>query len=255
MSRLYNRPMKTILITGASRGIGAATAIEAAKRGYDVCINFKENLSAAEKVAGKVKELGRKVIIVQADISKEKDVKRLFKRCIQDLGQLSALVNNAGITALMSRLEDMPADRIKKVFEVNTLGSFFCAKEAISYMSIRHGGIGGAIVNISSVAAKYGSAEVYIDYAASKAAIDTMTIGLAKELAKDKIRVNAVRSGFVNTDIHRTSGDPNRVEKVKHSIPMNRGAEAREIANSILWLLSEEASYVTGALLDVSGGL
>ncbi len=255
LSGLYNKPMKTILITGASRGIGAAIALEAAKEGYQVCINYHENKLAAEKVATEIRKFGNKTIIVQADVSKERDVQRLFNTCDQELGRLSALVNNAGITAAMSRLEDMATERIKKMFEVNTIGAFLCAKEAIIRMSVKNGGNGGAIVNISSVAAKYGSPETYIDYAASKAAIDTMTIGLAKELAKDKIRVNSLRSGFVNTDIHQTSGDPNRVEKVKHLIPMQRGAEAYEIANSVMWLLSEKASYVSGALLDVSGGL
>lgn len=246
---------KTILITGASRGIGAATALLAAKQGYDVCINYKENKLAAEQVAKQIKELGRKAIIVKADVSKEEDVNNLFKTCDQELGQITALVNNAGITAPMSRLEDMTSQRMKEIFEINILGSFLCAKAAIKRMSIKHGGSGGAIVNISSVASKYGSAEVYIDYAASKAAIDTMTLGLAKELAQDKIRVNAVRSGFVATDIHILSGDPDRINKVKNIIPMQRAAQAEEIAESIIWLLSDKASYVTGALLDVSGGL
>ena len=244
----------TILVTGSSRGIGAAIAILAAKNGYNVCVNYYKNKTAAQTIAAQIKELGQKAIIVKADVSQEEDVIRLFESCDQ-LGQLTALVNNAGITATMSRLEDMTSQRMQEIFEINILGSFLCAREAIKRMSIKHGGQGGGIVNISSVASKTGSPNVYIDYAASKAAIDTMTLGLAKELADDKIRVNAVRSGFVNTDIHLISGDPNRVENVRHLIPMNRGGEAQEIAASVLWLLSKEASYVTGALLDVAGGL
>ena len=244
----------TILITGSSRGIGAAIAVLAAKNGYNVCVNYLKNKTAAQTVVAQIKDLGQKAIIVKADVSQEEDVIRLFKSCDQ-LGQLTALVNNAGITAAMSRLEDMSGQRIRKIFETNVLGNFLCAREAIKRMSVKHGGQGGGIVNISSVASKTGSPNVYIDYAASKAAIDTMTLGLAKELTDDKIRVNAVRSGFVNTDIHLTSGNPNRVENVKHLIPMKRGGKAQEIAASVLWLLSKEASYVTGALLDVAGGL
>ncbi len=246
---------KTILITGASRGIGAATALAAAKAGYKVCINYKENIRSAEIVAKQIKELGQKAIIIKADISQEEELVEMFESCQQKLGRITALVNNAGITAPMSRLEDMTAKRMKEIFEVNILGSFLAAKEAIKQMSIKHGGSGGAIVNISSVASKYGSPEVYIDYAASKAAIDTMTVGLAKELAKDKIRVNAVRSGFVDTDIHITSGDPDRIEHVKHLIPLQRAAHVDEIAQAVLFLLSDKASYITGAILDVSGGL
>ncbi len=240
-----------MLITGGGRGIGAATARLAAQRGYAVCVNYLRDRSAAEKLAA---EIGGGAIAVAGDVSAEADVLRLFETVDAKLGRLAALVNNAGIVDRQSRVEAMPAARLRRMFAINVVGSFLCAREAIKRMSRKHGGKGGAIVNVSSAAARLGSPGEYVDYAASKGAIDTMTLGLAKELAEDGIRVNAVRPGFINTDIHASGGEPNRLERVRENIPMKRGGEPEEIARAILWLLSEEASYSTGAILDVAGG-
>ncbi len=240
-----------MLITGGGRGIGAATARLAAQRGYAVCVNYLRDRPAAEKLAG---EIGGGAIAVAGDVSAEADVMRLFETVDARLGRLTALVNNAGIVDRQSRVEAMAAARLQRMFATNVVGSFLCAREAIRRMSRKHGGKGGAIVNVSSAASRLGSPGEYVDYAASKGAIDTMTTGLAKELAEDGIRVNAVRPGFINTDIHASGGEPNRIERIRGNIPMKRGGEPEEIARAILWLLSDEASYSTGAILDVTGG-
>lgn len=243
-----------LIVTGGGRGIGAATAKLAAKRGYAVCVNYRHNREAAETVVHEIKSDGGRAIAVHGDVASEKDVLRIFQDSDRSLGQLAALVNNAGIVERQSRVEAMDASRLQRMFATNILGAFLCAREAIKRMSTRHGGKGGAIVNVSSAAARLGSPGEYVDYAASKGAIDSMTLGLAKELAGDGIRVNAVRPGFVHTDIHASGGEPNRIERLRESIPMKRGGEPEEVARAILWLLSDEASYSTGAILDVSGG-
>jgi len=241
-----------MIVTGGGRGIGAATALLAAKRGYAVAVNYLRNSEAAERV---VQEIGKgKAIAVADDVASEADVVRLFKTVDEKLGRVTALVNNAGIVDRGSRVEAMSAERIQRMLAVNVTGSFLCAREAVKRMSTRNGGKGGAIVNVSSVAARLGGAGDYVDYAASKGAIDTFTIGLAKEVGAEGIRVNAVRPGVIRTEIHLTSGDPGRVERIGGSAPLQRAGEADEIARTILWLASDEASYITGALLDVSGG-
>jgi NAD(P)-dependent dehydrogenase (short-subunit alcohol dehydrogenase family) len=245
---------KVLLITGAGRGIGAATARLAADRGYDVCVNYLQNRAAAEAVVSAVEQSGRRAIAVAGDVASESDVTRLFATVDEALGPLTALVNNAGILDRQVRLEDMSAERLNRIFTTNITGSFLCAREAVRRMSTKHGGSGGAIVNVSSRAAVLGSPGEYVDYAASKGAVDTLTIGLAKEVAAEGIRVNAVRPGIIDTDIHASGGEPNRVDRVKNFIPMKRGGTPDEVARTILWLLSDEASYVTGAFIDVTGG-
>ena len=245
---------KIMIVTGGSRGIGAATARLAAQRGYAVCINYLRNSSAADSVVQAIVSAGGTAIAVPADVSLEPDVLRLFKAVDDSLGPVTALVNNVGIVEQQTRVENMDAARLNRVFAVNVTGSFLCAREAIRRMSTKYGGNGGAIVNVSSVAARLGSPDEYVDYAAAKAAIDTFTVGLAKEVATAGIRVNAVRPGVVYTEIHASGGEPSRVERVKQHVPMKRGGQADEIARAILWLLSDEASYSTGAILDVSGG-
>jgi len=240
---------KVLVVTGGSRGIGAATARLAAERGYAVCISYTRNREAAETLARQIK-----AIAVQGDVAAEADVVRLFKTVDEKLGRVSALVNNAGIVDLRSRVEDMSAARIQRMLAVNVTGSFLCAREAIKRMSTRHGGKGGAIVNLSSAAARIGGPGDYVDYAASKGAIDTFTLGLAKEVGGEGIRVNAVRPGVIRTEIHATSGDPGRVERIAGATPLGRAGEAEEVARTVLWLLSDEASYITGAILDVTGG-
>lgn len=251
-----DRPMKKVLIvTGGSRGIGAATAILAAERGYDVGINYLHDREAANNTVDSIEQLGRKAIAIAADIAVEAEVIHLFNQVDQQLGSVTALVNNAGILAPQMRLESMSVDRLNRVFGTNIMGSFLCAKEAVKRMSTLHGGVGGSIVNVSSGAVRSGSPGDYIDYAASKGAIDTMTIGLAKEVANEGIRVNAVRPGLIHTDIHASGGEPNRIDRLKAIIPMKRGGQVIEVAQSILWLLSDEASYTTGSFIDVAGGL
>jgi NAD(P)-dependent dehydrogenase (short-subunit alcohol dehydrogenase family) len=245
---------RVVLVTGASRGIGAATARLAGKAGYAVCLNYLHSRDAAEAVAADVRKAGAEAIAVQADVAEEGDVARLFEECDRKLGRLTGLVNNAGILEHHMRLDAMDAARLHRVVNVNIVGSFLCAREAVKRMSTRYGGTGGSIVNISSAAARIGSPNEYIDYAASKGAIDSMTLGLSKEVATEGIRVNAVRPGPIHTDIHASGGEPNRIERIKGAVPMQRGGQPEEIAHAILWLLSDEASYTTGALLDVAGG-
>lgn len=245
---------KVILVTGGSRGIGAAVARLAADEGYAVCISYLSNQTAAEAVVASIAEKGGQALAVQADVALEPDVVRLFESVDRALGPVTALVNNAGILAPQARVEDMDAQRITRVFATNVVGSFVCAREAVRRMSTRHGGAGGAIVNISSRASRLGAPGEYVDYAASKAAIDTLTIGLAKEVAAEGVRVNAVSPGVIHTDIHASGGEPGRVDRLKDSIPMKRGGHPEEVAKAVLWLLSEEASFTTGASIDVAGG-
>jgi NAD(P)-dependent dehydrogenase (short-subunit alcohol dehydrogenase family) len=245
---------KVLLITGASRGIGAATAHLAAARGYHVCVNYHRQQPAAEKVVAAIRQEGGTAAAIQADVSNEAEVVRLFEDAHRQLGPITALVNNAGIVERQARLDQIDAARLQRIFATNVFSYFLCAREAVRRMSTRHGGHGGAIVNVSSAASRIGSPHEYIDYAASKGAIDTLTLGLAKEVAEENIRVNAVRPGIIHTDIHAAGGEPDRIERVRKGIPMQRGGQPEEVANAILWLLSEEASYVTGSILDVTGG-
>ena len=243
-----------IVITGASRGIGAATARLAAARGYAVCVNYRSAAREAANVVAQIEEQGGRVIAVQADIAVEADVHRLFETVDAELGMLSALVNNAAILEQQMRLETMTADRLARVFSTNVVGTLLCAQAAAKRMSTKNGGSGGAIVNVSSRAAQLGSPDEYVDYAASKGAVDTFTIGLSKEVASEGIRVNAVRPGLIRTDMHASGGEPERVQRLQSGVPMRRGGEPEEVAHAILWLLSDEASFVTGALVDVAGG-
>ncbi len=243
-----------MIVTGGGRGIGAATARLAAARGYAVCVNYLRDEAAAQAVVQDIRSDGGRAIAVRGDVASEPDVLRLFQETDRSLGPLSALVNNAGIVERRSRVEAMDAARLQRMFATNAVGAILCAREAIKRMSLKHGGKGGAIVNVSSAAARIGSPGEWVDYAASKAAVDTLTLGLAKELAEEGIRVNCVRPGFVNTGIHAAAGEPDRIERLREGIPMKRGAEPEEVARAILWLLSDEASYSTGAILDVTGG-
>ena len=245
---------KVLIVTGGSRGIGAATVRIAGRRGYAVCVNFLKNKVAAKQIVDKINADGGQAIAVGADISKEEEVLELFSTVDDRLGKISALVNNAGILESQMRIEDMDSKRLNRVFLTNITGSILCAREAVKRMSIKNGGNGGTIVNLSSAAARLGSPGEYIDYAASKGAIDTFTRGLAQEVAEEGIRVNAVRPGVIETDIHASGGEPGRVERIKDTIPLKRGGKPEEVARSIMWLLSSESSYTTGALLEVSGG-
>ncbi|RYF42060.1 MAG: SDR family oxidoreductase [Comamonadaceae bacterium] len=247
-------PPQVLLVTGASRGIGAATALLAARKGYAVAVNYAANAAAAEAVAGEIRDGGGQAITVQADVAQEDQVLAMFAQVDAQLGRLTALVNNAGVVDVTARLEDMTVARIKRMFDINVLGSMVCAREAVRRMSTRHGGAGGAIVNLSSAAARIGAPGQYLDYAAAKGAIDTFTIGLAKEVAGEGIRVNAVRPGLIETEIHASGGIPDRVRQLAHQVPMQRGGSAMEVAQTIVWLLSPEASYTTMSLVDVSGG-
>lgn len=246
--------VKTVLITGASRGIGAATAKLAAKRGYRVVVNYFQNRTAADSVVTEIVSDGGRALAVQADVSREIDVVRMFETIDGKWGPLSALVNNAGLLEKQQRVDSMSADRINRILSTNVTGYFLCAREAVLRMSTMRGGSGGAIVNVSSMAAKLGAPNEYVDYAASKAAADALTIGLAHEVAQEGIRVNAVRPGVIYTDIHASGGEPDRIERVKHSVPLKRGGQPEEVAHAILWLLSDEASYTTGGFIDVAGG-
>ena len=245
---------RVLLVTGGARGIGAATARLAAAVGYDVAVNYLRDERAADAVVKEACSKGRKAIALQGDVAAEADVVRMFAEVDRRLGRLTALVNNAGIVDRGARVEQLSAARLQRMFAVNVSGSFLCAREAVKRMSRRHGGAGGAIVNLSSIAARLGGPGEYVDYAASKGAIDTFTVGLAKELGADGIRVNAVRPGVIRTEIHLSSGDPARIERIGASAPLGRAGEADEVARAILWLLSDEASYTTGAILDVGGG-
>ena len=245
---------RVVLITGASRGIGAATARLAASCGYAVCVNYRADAQGAAAVVAEIEAQQGRAIAVQADVSDEAAVVRLFQTVDAELGPLSALVNNAGRIALQMRVADMSAERMRALFDTNVIGPFLCAREAVCRMSTKRSGAGGAIVNISSVASKYGSPGEYVDYAATKGALDTFTVGLAREVADEGIRVNAVRAGFTHTSLHAQGGEPGRVDRVKSSVPMQRGAQPAEIAEAVLWLLSSAASYTTGAIIDVAGG-
>jgi NAD(P)-dependent dehydrogenase (short-subunit alcohol dehydrogenase family) len=244
-----------MIVTGGSRGIGAATARLAAQRGYRVCVNYLRNESAAELVVREIRDSGGDAIAVKADISLEPEVVRLFQTAERELGPITALVNNAAILESQMRLDAMDAGRLFRTFGVNVIGALLCAREAVRRMSTLHGGQGGSIVNVSSGAARYGSPGEYVDYAATKGAIETLTVGLAREVAEERIRVNAVRPGYIYTELHASGGEPGRVDRLKTRVPMKRGGQPAEVAAAILWLLSDEASYVTGATIDVAGGL
>ncbi|MCE7764081.1 SDR family oxidoreductase [Pseudomonas putida] len=243
-----------IVITGGSRGIGAATALLAARQGYRICINYHADDQAAETLLGQVRALGAEAIAVRADASVEDEIIQLFQRVDEELGPVTALVNNAGTIGQQSRVEDMSEFRLLKVMKTNVVGPMLCAKHALLRMARRHGGQGGAIVNVSSIAARLGSPNEYVDYAASKGALDTFTIGLAKEVAGEGVRVNGVRPGYIHTGFHALSGDPDRVSKLEPGLPMGRGGRPEEVAEAILWLLSDKASYSTGSFIDLSGG-
>ncbi|GLS15591.1 SDR family oxidoreductase [Hydrogenophaga electricum] len=243
-----------LLVTGGSRGIGAATARLAAQRGWAVAVNYTANSLAADEVVRAIRAEGGNAITVQADVADEAQVLRMFDKVDAKLGRLTGLVNNAGVVDVSARVDEMSVARWRRMFDINVIGSMLCAREAVRRMSTRHGGEGGAIVNLSSAASRLGSAGQYVDYAAAKGAIDTFTLGLAREVAAEGIRVNAVRPGLIETGIHASGGLPHRVNDLKHQVPMQRGGTAEEVAEAILWLLSPAASYTTMSLLDVSGG-
>ena len=245
---------KTVLITGASRGIGAATALLAAQRGYAVAVNYASNAAAADEVVHRIRASGGEALAVQADVADEAQVLAMFEKIDVRFGRLDALVNNAGVVDQTSRVDGMTLARLQRMFAINVFGSFLCAGQAVKRMSTKHGGAGGAIVNVSSAASRLGSPGQYVDYAAAKGAIDTFTLGLAKEVAAEGIRVNAVRPGIIETDIHASGGLPNRVRDVAPQVPMQRAGTAQEVAQSIIWLLGDDAAYTTGGLIDIAGG-
>jgi NAD(P)-dependent dehydrogenase (short-subunit alcohol dehydrogenase family) len=256
-----NHPV--VLVTGASRGIGAAVALLCARRGYDVAVNYARDARAAADVVKQVQALGRRAVAIAADVSREADVLRLYATVDRELGPLAALVNNAGVVDVAARVDEMSSDRLTRMFGVNVIGTMLCAREAVRRMSSRHGGgpwatagghRGGAIVNLSSAAARLGSPGQYVDYAAAKGAIDVFTLGLAREVASEGIRVNAVRPGIIATDIHASGGQPDRAAQLAPQVPMRRAGSADEVAQAIVWLLSDAASYTTGAVIDVAGG-
>lgn len=243
-----------MLITGASRGIGAATALLAAEHGFSIAINYVKSEEAAEQLAEMIGAGGGKAEIFRADVSREAEIVRLFAEVDQKLGNLTCLVNNAGTLEQQSLVEDISWSRLQRVFELNTFGLFICCREAIKRMAFKHGGNGGTIVNVSSIAARTGSPFEYVDYAASKGAVDSLTLGLAMELAGEGIRVNGVRPGFIDTDIHALGGEPGRIERLRNAIPLRRGGKASEVAEAILWLATEASSYSTGTFIEVTGG-
>lgn len=244
-----------VVITGSSRGIGAATALLFAKNGFDVCVNFLSNEQAAARIKFKIESYGVKCLLVKGDVSQPNVVEHMFEQTLEHLGTPSVLVNNTGILDKQSRLEDISTERFQHIMMTNVMSTFLCAQKAIKLMSTKHNGNGGAIINVSSKASVTGSPNEYVDYAASKGAIDSMTVGLAKEVADEGIRVNAVRPGLIETDIHELGGEPDRVERLKHKIPMARGGQSDEVAEAIFWLASDKSSFTTATLLDVTGGL
>ena len=244
----------TLIVSGASRGIGAAIARLAGQRGYAVAVNFNSGETEAKKIAREIVDAGGRAVAIRADVSCEDDILGLFQTAECELGPIKALVNNAGITGGFARVENVTAEAIERTFAVNVTGAILCAREAVQRMSTRHGGSGGAIVNISSIAARTGAAGEWVHYAAAKGAIDTFTVGLAREVATEGIRVNAVKPGLVDTDIHAASGEPGRLQRLMPTIPMNRAGQPHEIAEAVLWLLSPAASYVTGSILEIGGG-
>lgn len=244
----------TIVVTGGSRGIGAASARLAAASGHAIAVGYRHDRAAAEQVVSGIEANGGRAVALQADVSREGEVAALFRQARERLGRIAGLVNSAGYAESQARVDEMSAERLQRLFATNVIGSFLCAREAVRHLSTRHGGEGGAIVNLSSAAARLGSPGEYVDYAASKGAIDTFTIGLAREVAGEQVRVNAVRPGLIETGFHAAGGDPNRIARLAGTIPMGRGGTAEEVAATVVWLLSDAASYVTGALLDVSGG-
>ena len=245
---------KVLLVTGGSRGIGAATSILAAQKGWSVAVNYTANAQAADEVVAQIKKAGGEAMSVQADVANEGQVLAMFEKVRATLGPLQGLVNNAGVVDVSAKLDQMSMDRWRRMFDINVLGSMLCAREAIRQMSTLHGGQGGSIVNLSSAAARLGGPGQYVDYAAAKGAIDSFTVGLSKEVAAEGIRVNAIRPGLIDTDIHASGGVPNRVKELEHLVPIKRGGSAMEVAQAIVWLLSDEASYTTMSLVDVSGG-
>ncbi|MFI8618678.1 SDR family oxidoreductase [Acidovorax sp. NPDC077693] len=249
-----NDTHQVALITGGSRGIGAATARLAARQGWAVAVNYTRDAQAAQSVVASITAAGGTAIAVQADVADEAQVLAMFRTVDAQLGRLSALVNNAGVVDVPSRVEAMSVARWRRMFDINVIGSFICAREAVLRMGTKHGGAGGSIVNVSSAASRLGAAGQYVDYAAAKGAIDSMTLGLAREVAADGIRVNAVRPGLIETDIHASGGLPDRVRDLSHQVPMQRGGTAEEVAEAIVWLMSPGASYATATLMDVSGG-
>ena len=245
---------KAVIVTGASRGIGAATAMLAATRGFSVCVNYVRSNSAANEVVHCIERDGGQALAVRADIRQQEQVGAMFDAA-SELGQIAGLVNNAGVLEAQTNFAGITIERLGRILDTNVVGAFLCAKEAIKRMSTSQGGSGGVIVNVSSCAAKTGSPFEYVDYAMSKGALDTMTVGLARELAQDGIRVNAVRPGFIHTDMHADGGEPDRVDRLKSTIPLQRGGEPEEVARAIVWLLSDKASYCTGTFIDVAGGV
>lgn len=244
---------KTVLVTGASSGIGAATAVAAARAGYDVAIGYHKDLDGAESTAQKVRDLGRKAVVIQGDISQPEDVEKMFAAFDAEFDEMGALVNNAGVVDQIARVEEMSPSRLKRMFDTNAIGPFLCSKQAAIRMAYRYGGAGGVIVNVSSIAARLGSGGQYVDYAASKAAVDVLTKGLGDEMAADHVRVVGVRPGIIDTEIHAKGGQPNRVANLSNSLPMKRAGTAEEVADTILFLMSDQASYITATSIDVSG--